>query len=114
MEACLDDVVTRDYIGGMKTAGVRDLKAHLSGYLRDVARGDVVLVTDRGRVVAELRPPGAGERSTSPEALRYRRLVDRGLLRPAAAPGTVDWDAVPRVRLARGTSQELLDAERGE
>ena len=37
----------------MKTAGVRDLKTHLSGYLRDVARGDVVLVTDRGRVVAE-------------------------------------------------------------
>jgi antitoxin (DNA-binding transcriptional repressor) of toxin-antitoxin stability system len=98
----------------MKTAGVRDLKTHLSGYLRDVARGDVVLVTDRGRVVAELRPPGEGERSASPEDLRYRRLVDRGLLRPAAAPGTVDWDATPRVRLARGTSQELLDAERGE
>jgi antitoxin (DNA-binding transcriptional repressor) of toxin-antitoxin stability system len=98
----------------MKTAGVRDLKTHLSGYLRDVARGDVVLVTDRGRVVAELRPPGAGERSASPEDLRYRRLVDRGLLRPAAAPGSVDWGAAPRVRLTRGTSQELLDAERGE
>jgi antitoxin (DNA-binding transcriptional repressor) of toxin-antitoxin stability system len=98
----------------MKTAGVRELKAHLSGYLRDVARGDVVLVTDRGRVVAELRPPGAAERAASPVDLRYRQLVDRGLVRPAAAPGSVDWAALPRVRLLRGTSQELLAAEREE
>lgn len=98
----------------MKTAGVRDLKAHLSGYLRDVARGDVVLVTDRGRVVAELRPPGAGDRLASPADLRYRRLVDRGLLRPAAAPGSLDWAAAPVVRLEHGTSAELLAAEREE
>jgi antitoxin (DNA-binding transcriptional repressor) of toxin-antitoxin stability system len=98
----------------MKTAGVRELKAHLSGYLCDVARGDVVLVTDRGRVVAELRPPGAAERAASPVDLRYRQLVDRGLVRPAAAPGSVDWAALPRVRLLRGTSQELLAAEREE
>jgi len=107
-------VVSGDYIGAMRTAGIRDLKAHLSGFLRDVARGEVVLVTDRGRVVAELRPPGAADRSASPGDLRYRRLVDRGLLRPAAAPGSVDWSTAPRVRLGRGTSQELLDAERGE
>jgi antitoxin (DNA-binding transcriptional repressor) of toxin-antitoxin stability system len=98
----------------MRTAGVRDLKAHLSGYLRDVARGDVVLVTDRGRVVAELRPPGAVERSATPADLRYQRLVDRGLIRPAPAPGAIDWKAAPRIRVRRGTSQDLLDAERGE
>ncbi len=98
----------------MKTAGVRDLKTHLSGYLRDVARGDVVLVTDRGRVVAELRPPGAAEISASPAELRYRQLVDRGLLKPAAAPGSMDWASLPRLRLRRGSSQELLDAEREE
>jgi antitoxin (DNA-binding transcriptional repressor) of toxin-antitoxin stability system len=98
----------------MKTAGIRDLKAHLSAYLRDVARGDVVLVTDRGEVVAELRPPGTGERSVPPAEPRYWQLVERGLLRPAAAPSSVDWGAAPRVRLRRGMSQELLDAERGE
>jgi len=110
----LDVVVPCDYIPFVKTVGVRDLKAHLSGYLRDVARGDVVLVTDRGRVVAELRPPGAAERGASPVDLRYLKLVDRGLLRPAAAPGSVDWASLPRLRLRRGTSQELLDAEREE
>jgi antitoxin (DNA-binding transcriptional repressor) of toxin-antitoxin stability system len=98
----------------MKTVGIRDLKAQLSGYLRDVARGDVVLVTDRGRVVAELRPPGPAERGASPEDVRSWRLVERGLLRPAAAPGSFDWAGAPRIRLASGTSKELLDAERGE
>ncbi len=98
----------------MKTAGVRELKAHLSGYLRDVQRGDVVLVTDRGRVVAELRPPGAAEAGASPSDLAYRKLVDRGLLRPAAAPGAVAWAGPARPRLRRGSSRELLDAERGE
>jgi antitoxin (DNA-binding transcriptional repressor) of toxin-antitoxin stability system len=98
----------------MKTAGVRDLKAHLSGYLRDVARGDVVLVTDRGRVVAELRPPGEVGAAAVPADPRYRRLVERGLLKPASAPGSADWTGAPVIRLARGTSQELLDAEREE
>jgi prevent-host-death family protein len=98
----------------MKTAGVRELKSHLSAYLRDVERGEVVLVTDRGRVVAELRPAGATEHGVSPAELRYRKLVDHGLLRPAAAPGSVDWLAQPVVRLRRGSSKELLDAEREE
>lgn len=98
----------------VKTAGVRELKTHLSSYLREVERGEVVLVTDRGRVVAELRPPGAADRAATPEQLRYARLVERGFIRPAAAPGSVDWSALPRVRLSRGSAQELLDAERGE
>ncbi len=97
----------------MKTVGVRELKTHLSGILRDVTRGDVVLVTDRGRVVAELRKPGAPEGSLSPEELRYRQMVDQGLLRPATSPG-MDWSAYPPARLPRGSSQELLDAEREE
>lgn len=101
-------------LSDMKTAGVRDLKTHLSGYLRDVARGEVVLVTDRGRVVAELRSPGAAGTAALPGEPGFHRLVERGLLRPAAASGAVDWAAAPRIRLARGTSQELLDAERAE
>lgn len=110
----IDIVVPCDYICLMKTAGVRDLKTHLSNYLRDVAGGDVVLVTDRGRVVAELRPPGAPERAASPADLRYRQLVERGLVRPAAAPGSIDWASLRRLRLRRGKSQDLLDAEREE
>ena len=42
----------------MKAVGIRELKARLSQYIREVRRGEVVLVTDRGEVVAELRQPG--------------------------------------------------------
>lgn len=98
----------------MKTAGIADLRAHLSGYLRDVAGGDVVLVTNRGRLVAELRPPGASDPSASPPDLRYQQLVTRGLLSPATDPNSIDWSELAQVRLKRGSSKELLDAERGE
>ncbi len=36
----------------IRTANIRLLKDKLSAFLRDVQRGDVVLVTDRGRVDA--------------------------------------------------------------
>jgi len=105
-------VVSRDYNAAVKTVGVRDLKIHLSAHLRDVARGDVILVTDRGRVVAEVRPPGGVEKSLSPEDLARHRLVARGLLVPASTPGALAWSA-PLPRLLRsGTAQELLDAGR--
>ncbi len=44
----------------METVGIRELKNKLSAYVRKVEAGNVVLVTDRGRVVAELVPPGHG------------------------------------------------------
>ncbi len=98
----------------MKTVGIRDLKAHLSAHLRDVLRGDTILVTDRGEVVAELRPPGAAERALTPAELVRQRLVDRGLLQPAAAPGSLAWKRPLRRLLKRGTAQELLEADREE
>ena len=41
----------------MRAVAVRELKNRLSEYLRQAARGEIILVTDRGRVVAELRRP---------------------------------------------------------
>lgn len=41
----------------MRTVGLKVLKNRLSEYIRLVATGETVLVTDRDRVVAELRPP---------------------------------------------------------
>jgi prevent-host-death family protein len=97
----------------MKAVGVRELKARLSAYLRDVQAGEVVLVTDRGRVIAELR--GA------PDAAWQESAVDRGLRVLGARAGlTVREPHDPNaytassVRLAEGTGQSLLDAERGE
>lgn len=98
----------------MKTAGVREIKARFSAWLREVQRGEVVLVTDRGRVVAELRPPGAGDRSISRAELRTRRLAERGLLRPSPAPEEREWATGPLPRLPAGTAEALLAAERDE
>jgi prevent-host-death family protein len=44
----------------MRVVNVKELKARLSAYLRDVRRGDELLVTDRGEVVARLGPPERG------------------------------------------------------
>ena len=41
----------------MRCVGVKVLKNKLSEYLRLVAAGETVLVTDRDRVIAELVPP---------------------------------------------------------
>ena len=39
--------------------GIRDLKAHLSHYLKRVQAGAHVTVTDRGRIIATIAPAGA-------------------------------------------------------
>src|SRR2546428_8384457 len=48
----------KGYIRAMQTLGLRELKNRLSQYIRRVRDGQLVIVTDRGQVVAELRPPG--------------------------------------------------------
>ena len=40
----------------MQKVGVRELKAHLSAYLRRTETGERLTVTDRGRAVAVLSP----------------------------------------------------------
>ena len=98
----------------MRTAGIRELKARLSAYLREVQHGETVLVTERGRVVAELRPPGSADAAATPAERRYQALVERGWLRPAAEPKADPWGALPRLKLPAGTAAALLAAERDE
>ena len=96
----------------MKTAGVRDLKAHLSSYLRDVQRGEVLLITDNGRVVAEIHAPGTA--ANAPVALPYPRLMKMGAVRLAPDPDARGWTRPPTHPQPPGTAQALIDAERGE
>ncbi len=49
----------------MKTVGLRELKNHLSAYVRRVRAGEVLAVTDRGEVIAELMPPNLSRRETA-------------------------------------------------
>lgn len=96
----------------MKTVGIRDLKAHLSRVLHDVARGDVYLVTDRGRVVAELRSPDTASWEATPEQLALARLAASGKLRVAEQPKP-EYRPSP-LKSKPGLAKRLIDEDRGE
>jgi antitoxin (DNA-binding transcriptional repressor) of toxin-antitoxin stability system len=95
----------------MKTIGVRELKAHLSRVLRDVTAGDTYLVTDRGRVVAELKQPGLDQPMASPEERALARLAASGLLRVAERPATYRRSPLSS---KPGLAKRLIDEDRGE
>lgn len=69
----------------MRAVGIRALKDRLSEYLRLVAAGETVLVTDRERVVAELIPPTPGRAPDVSDAV-MARLMREGIVSPAANP----------------------------
>jgi antitoxin (DNA-binding transcriptional repressor) of toxin-antitoxin stability system len=95
----------------MKAVPVRELKNRLSSYLREVRDGEVVLVTDRGRVVAELRQPSTG----TPLAAHDRaieRLCAEGLLVAGLPQDARAYRTSPLRRAV--ASSDLLDAERGD
>lgn len=97
----------------MKAVGVRELKARLSRYLREVQAGEVILVTDRGRVIAELRAPGPAASTESATDRALRRLAGTGALRIGEPHDPHGYRASP-VRARPGTARTLLAEERGE
>ncbi len=53
--------------------GVRELRDHLTRYLREVRQGSLVLVTSHDQVIPEIRPPSQHLRpARQPGALRGR------------------------------------------
>lgn len=57
-----------------KTIGIRELKEHLSGHIREVKKGITLVITDRGEPVARLVPV-----STGPED-KFQQLIDSGMV----------------------------------
>jgi antitoxin (DNA-binding transcriptional repressor) of toxin-antitoxin stability system len=82
----------------LKTVNIRALKDRLSAHLRDVQHGDILLITDRGKVVAELRSPTLGQ-PASTVSLREQTLVERGILR-MGLPNDPSLYALPAERVA--------------
>ena len=83
--------------------GVRELRQHASRYLALVQRGEVVEVTDRGRLVARLVPA---------ESEGWEQLVASGAVLPAE-PGT-DLLDVPPLDLGFSASAELASLREDE
>ncbi len=98
----------------MRDVGIRELKAQLSRVVREVEEGETVIVTDRGRPIAEIRPMAAANTTEAHPGLlemaRQGRLV---LSEVRNHPGLY---ARPRRPLGRPHPQvaELLDAGREE
>lgn len=107
----LTQVATWRYLRTMKAVAVKELKNRLSAYLREVKGGEVVLVTDRGQVVAELRQP-TSEAPLSSIDQAIERLRAAGVL-VAGLPQ--DPRVYRRSPLGRSVSTtDLLEAERGD
>lgn len=84
------------------------MRARLSAFLRMVEAGEGIVVTDRGREIAEIRRPGHAPGSSGLE-----KLVASGWIRPALEPEDFSWLDEPRPCLPGGTARELVDFERG-
>src|SRR5688500_16108272 len=99
----------------MQAVGIRELKDKLSYYLRLVDSGESVLVTDRGSVVAELRPPGRTTQAPGldPAEAALELLARRGGAVAGAPHDPKLYARRPRV-LGEGRLAELLSAERAE
>lgn len=96
----------------MKAVGIRELKNRLSEYVRLVRAGEEILVTDRGVVVAELRPPQQ-DAATAGLHPGLARLARQERLRPGGANSPELYPRFERMTPV-GTAPRLLDEERGE
>jgi antitoxin (DNA-binding transcriptional repressor) of toxin-antitoxin stability system len=94
----------------MKAVGIRELKNRLSRYVASVRRGEVILVTDRGEVVAQLRAPGPAADLVVPRGLQ--RLADRGDVTLGDPQAPASCPAVGALG-PPGLARRLLDEERG-
>jgi prevent-host-death family protein len=89
----------------MASVGVRELKNRLSEFLRRVAEGERVTVTDRGRPVAVMVPP-----DEPGDDEQVRLLVREGLARWAGGkPATPTRP--PKIR-GKPISQTVLEGRR--
>ena len=84
----------------MTTAAVTDVKNRLSHYLRLVARGESVTITDHGQPVARLS-------AVDSDLADVEGLVAAGLARPPVAPLSSDFLSRPLV--AGGARAALLE-----
>jgi prevent-host-death family protein len=72
----------------MKTVSAAEANRHFSALLRDVAQGERVLITSRGKPVARLVPVAA-EVDPAREAARERLLAHLSQVTPSGEPR--DW-----------------------
>lgn len=99
----------------MKTVQIGDLKNHLSAHLRDVCKGEEIIVRDRNKPVARIVP-------YMPESIEEQEklLIAQGVLKPpkhrAADRDTwmKEFLARPRPEVSREAIMQAILEERKE
>ena len=85
----------------MTTVGIRELKAHLSKYIRLAAEGERVVVTHRGKDVAIIQAPDAQHDG-------LRRLMESGMVKWSGGKPKIPGG--PPINFKGGSiSQTVLD-----
>jgi len=95
----------------MRCIGVKTLKNKLSEYLRLVAAGETLLVTDRDRVIAELIPPREGRSPLGSETV-LAEAIRKGWITPAALPPGTPPPRMPVAKASKILGD--LEADRAE
>ena len=114
IDPSIDIVATRGYNKAMhtlKTVGIRKLKNSLSSYIREVKSGAIILITDRGDIVAELKSPDREYSQLNRDRLKQEWIDSNKLLLPLYEKKTIRRSPVS---LPEGTSIRILDNEREE
>ena len=88
----------------MKPVGLKTLTNKLSEYVRAAAAGETIIITDRGRVVAEIHPPKPKQDSV------IERGIREGWIRPAVRGP--DWP--PQGKPVPGLTLEEILADLDE
>ena len=88
-----------------KKVGVRELKTHLSGYLREIKKGATIVITDRGSEVGRIIPASGTAED------RMQRLIRSGF---------ADWNGktlkpgkpVAKLKAGAKTLAEIVSEDR--
>lgn len=98
----------------MKAVGVKQLKARLSEYLRQVRRGEILLLTHRDEVIAEIRPARREAGLPDDTETLLDALAESGEVTRARMPKQ-GWEWKARgLGLPPGTALKLLDELRSD
>ncbi len=90
--------------------GIRELKDNLRHYIRLIEAGEQVVITDHGRVVAELVPPSAIRHDKTSQ---FDQLIAAGVITPPQEAGD-PLEGFPDLSLPPGSAAALVDWYRAE
>ena len=95
------------------SVNIRAFKDQLSAHLRYVKQGDIVLVTDRGKVVAEVRQPSVGRADVARSLGNKAMLIADGTL-TEGVPNTANAYQDADIAIETNVIDRALAATRGE